>query len=399
MAIPCDICGAQNPATNRFCGQCGRKLSTSPSSETPEEFWRDATLSGHKPLEHSADLPTDVTKLDNETPLIAGKDLNPRQDQAGATNEIHDRFEREVESRDRLRHNHEAHHEVHAREDAASDLPSAEEEPSRRTGVSGPSFLGLTDDHPPDYLLGDEEPKSHARRNIALLVLLAAVVLLSLQWRSMRDYGLTYVQNGSMQVKVRAKDDAQNPPAVAADNTSRDLGLPPATAKPGSPKAVESSPNANRIPPPETAAQAPTATAPASSPQPQAMSAPPADVPQNSSQNNAATAAPETAALRSPAKPRAAQPSRRSQSASLPGAEEMNRAARASDAEARAAWLWRAVGKGNPQAPVELARMYELGAGVVRSCDQAQVLLRSAAAKGNEQARLNLQQMRMRGCR
>jgi TPR repeat protein len=126
------------------------------------------------------------------------------------------------------------------------------------------------------------------------------------------------------------------------------------------------------------------------------MSAPPADIPQN----NAAAAPPEAAPMRSSAKPRAAQPSpRASQSASLPGTEEMSRAARASDAEARAAWLWRALGKGNPQAPVELARMYELGAGVVRSCDQAQVLLRSAAAKGNEQAKLNLQQMRMRGCR
>lgn len=400
MTIPCESCGSQNPATNRFCGQCGRKLTASPNSEAPEEYWRDTALSGHKPLEPTADLPTDVTSFDNEIPLFAGKDLNPRLYQADATNEIHDRFEREAEPHDQLRHNHEAHHELRFHEDAASGLPPAEEERPLRTGVSGPSFLGLTDDHPATYLLDHEEPKSHTRRNIALLVMLAAVILLGLQWRSMRDYGLAYVQNGSMQVKPRAKSDAQNPPAVAADNTSRDLGLPPASAKLGSPKAVESSPNANRIPPPETAAQAPTASAPAPSPRPQAMSAPPADLPQNVPQNNAATATPEAAPLRSPAKPRAAQPSpRTSQSASLPGAEEMSRAARASDAEARAVWLWRALGKGNPQAPVELARMYELGAGVVRSCDQAQVLLRSAAAKGNEQARLNLQQMRLRGCR
>jgi len=41
--------------------------------------------------------------------------------------------------------------------------------------------------------------------------------------------------------------------------------------------------------------------------------------------------------------------------------------------------------------------MYEQGNGVVQSCAQAQVLLRSAAAKGNEQAKLSLQQMRIRG--
>jgi len=198
-----------------------------------------------------------------------------------------------------------------------------------------------------------------------------------------------------MQVKPRTKGDAQNPPAVAADNTGRDLGLQQAPAKPGTPKAVESSPNADRTPPPETAAQATAPSAPAPSPQPQAMSAPSADLPKNET-----IAETPATSLRSPAKPRAAQPSRSaSQSTSLPGAEEMSRAARASDAEARAVWLWRALGKGNPQAPVELARMYQLGNGVVKSCDQAQVLLRSAAAKGNEQARLDLQQMRVRGCR
>jgi TPR repeat protein len=94
---------------------------------------------------------------------------------------------------------------------------------------------------------------------------------------------------------------------------------------------------------------------------------------------------------------RDAPPPNISRMARSPGADELNRAANARNAEARAAWLWRAVGKGNPQAPVELARMYEQGNGVVRSCDQARVLLRVAAAKGNEEARRNLQLMRIRG--
>jgi TPR repeat protein len=84
-------------------------------------------------------------------------------------------------------------------------------------------------------------------------------------------------------------------------------------------------------------------------------------------------------------------------STSALGADEMKRAANASDAEARAAWLWKAVSKGNPQASVELARMYKQGSGVIRSCAQAEVLLHSAAAKGNAQAKLDLQQIRMRG--
>jgi TPR repeat protein len=75
----------------------------------------------------------------------------------------------------------------------------------------------------------------------------------------------------------------------------------------------------------------------------------------------------------------------------------MRRAAAAADALSRATWLWRAVGKGNPQAPVELARMYEEGSGVTRNCDQAQLLLRAAAARGNQQAKLSLRDMRIRG--
>jgi hypothetical protein len=278
-----------------------------------------------------------------------------------------------------------------------------ESERTSRTGVSGPSFLGLTDDHIPEGNYEEREKDSHVWRNVALSILTAVVVLVGLQWRSIRDYGLAYLQDGSMQVNEREKEAHSNPPAVAADNTSRDLGLPPATAKTGATQTVESSPNANRVLPVHQAANSPEPrqSAPASpsaaSQQPPAMSAPVADVPEDVSEDVPTQEPP--AANPSAENPRAYTPSARrdSRAATAPGADEMNRAARASDAEARAAWLWRAVGKGNQQAPVELARMYEQGTGVVRSCDQAQVLLRAAAAKGNEQARLSLQQIRMRG--
>ena len=80
-----------------------------------------------------------------------------------------------------------------------------------------------------------------------------------------------------------------------------------------------------------------------------------------------------------------------------PGAAEMYQAAHASDARLRAAWLWKAVRAGNPQATVELAKMYEEGDGVAQSCDQARLLLSAAAAKGNAQAKLELQQLPLNG--
>ena len=62
----------------------------------------------------------------------------------------------------------------------------------------------------------------------------------------------------------------------------------------------------------------------------------------------------------------------------------------ASDPTAAAAWLWKSTSRGNSAAPVRLADMYIKGKGVPRSCEQALVLLRSAATKENAPARNRL---------
>jgi hypothetical protein len=91
-------------------------------------------------------------------------------------------------------------------------------------------------------------------------------------------------------------------------------------------------------------------------------------------------------------------PSARGGDSTAPGAAEMYQAAHASDVRLRAAWLWKAVRAGNPQATVELARMYADGDGVAQNCDQARLLLSAAAAKGNVQAKLAFQQFQLQGC-
>ena len=73
-----------------------------------------------------------------------------------------------------------------------------------------------------------------------------------------------------------------------------------------------------------------------------------------------------------------------------PGQMELAKAMNASDAAATAAWLWKATSRGNPDAPVRLADMYIRGNGVPKSCEQALVLLRAAAAKENAPARNRL---------
>ena len=77
----------------------------------------------------------------------------------------------------------------------------------------------------------------------------------------------------------------------------------------------------------------------------------------------------------------------------IPGVEELAKANNASDAAAEAAWLWKATAKGNPTAPVRLAAMYVKGEGVPRSCEQAIVLLKTAAEKENAPARNQLASM------
>jgi hypothetical protein len=74
----------------------------------------------------------------------------------------------------------------------------------------------------------------------------------------------------------------------------------------------------------------------------------------------------------------------------VPGMEEVTKANNASDSAAAAAWLWKATAKGNPDAPVRLADRYIKGDGVPRSCEQALVLLKTAATKENAAARNRL---------
>ena len=60
--------------------------------------------------------------------------------------------------------------------------------------------------------------------------------------------------------------------------------------------------------------------------------------------------------------------------------------------------LWSQVGQGNTSAEVTLAKLYLIGGGVTKNCDQARVLLRAAAKKGNPEASSKLSQITRQGC-
>jgi len=61
--------------------------------------------------------------------------------------------------------------------------------------------------------------------------------------------------------------------------------------------------------------------------------------------------------------------------------------------------LWGAVQGGSVSAEVSLAERFARGAGVNKNCDQAKVLMKAAADKGNREARLRLYELETQGCR
>lgn len=64
-----------------------------------------------------------------------------------------------------------------------------------------------------------------------------------------------------------------------------------------------------------------------------------------------------------------------------------------------ASWLWKAVGKKNPEALVLLSGLYLHGDGVPKNCDQARLLLVAAAKKGAPNAGAQLRTFESSGCR
>ena len=63
-----------------------------------------------------------------------------------------------------------------------------------------------------------------------------------------------------------------------------------------------------------------------------------------------------------------------------------------------AKWLWKAIAKHNSTATVLLADLYLKGDGVEKNCDQARVLLDSAALKGAKEAAERLRHLQAFGC-
>lgn len=312
------------------------------------------------------------------------------------------------------------------------------------TPISGPSFLGLSD-APEEQaataveLVAEEPAQGRWRIWLATAVVVVFGALGFLEWRAqvhqtsngpvevikMKMRSLTRGKppeststeaapaaatsdsssKPEMQVEPSPQPQSQNPTANAtsAPATTGAASVPTtsaATTIPGNSAPVTPSPNANQ----PAAGQATAKPLPNQTPNATQSNAGPNSGSKTAADTNRADASKLTGPPASSAAgstPGKAKPSPQAADDDqdvvvrkiVPGTDEVAKADNASDSAAAAAWLWKATAKGNPAAPVRLADMYVKGDGVPRSCEQAMVLLKTAAEKENSMARNRLASM------
>jgi len=245
-----------------------------------------------------------------------------------------------------------------------TEPPRKEDPAPSRTSIGGPSFLGLNDPAPAVASGELQQParRSHWRAWLTVVVVLVFAALGLLEWRAEKRHlangplGVVKMQIERLKGKKGAVVTPVNPAGASPE------GTPPSSTPAAQPDNPDQNMQVTPQPQPQKKAPAPN----------------PGDKPTSPSPGAASNTLPHNV------------PAQTQPAASAPGAEEVAKANSASDGAAAAAWLWKAVGRGNPEAPVRLADMYLKGDGVPRDCAQALVLLRAAAANQNAAARSRL---------
>ncbi len=297
-----------------------------------------------------------------------------------------------------------------------SDVPAEKVGDTAAPSIGGPSFLGLSDaPATPAYAADYETPRpNHWRAWTAVIVVLILAGLGFFEWRAEQKQsnngpiGIMKMQierlkgkKGAIVTPAPSSETATEP---AAPSSSKPNGsgpeiqltpqqkpqtAPPATNNPNAPAEKPANPGAasNAAAPQQSASMSSRAVSGNENTLAQKPPTGPDKIAASNSASSAAGNASPNAIVPNADEPA---PKRDNTAKTVPGSEELAKASNASDVAASSAWLWKSVAKGNPEAPIRLANMYIKGDGVPQSCEQAIVLLRSAAAKENAAARSRL---------
>ncbi len=213
-------------------------------------------------------------------------------------------------------------------------------------------------------------------RGLKILAVLAFLVVVgALGW--MQRQKLASQRSTQLPPDALAVSEKQPEPGASAATSKQPEAVPPVTATPADnapPKAApQETPNAPSpagvravVPEAKTKEEVPTTS--------------PAQAAETGSKNPAASEV--LPALSAAAKTEASSGPDTGQVEYLRGQQYLQR----KNSPEAARWLWKAVTKHNTAALVSLADLYAKGDGVAQNCDQARVLWRAAAAKGNSEA-------------
>lgn len=195
-------------------------------------------------------------------------------------------------------------------------------------------------------------------------------------------FGLGYLAWRASHANQSAQGSPPPPPPAATDNAPPSANASTAASVPSNPPKTGES----------AAAPAAKRTALPATPKP-AEEPKPVDLGENSR--------PKPPSTTSPAQPEATYTGQQGPQGS--GAEEFAMAQRyltsqPHNSREAAKWLWKAMSKHNGPATVALADLYLKGDGVAKSCDQARVLLDSAATRGVAGAGERIRNLQAFGC-
>lgn len=340
----CEACGGENPVSHKYCGMCGAGLGEA----------REYSIFGDPDSRRAA--------------------------------EEHSEHDEQLESSAHEQRDEDRQETQYDEENRNEPYPDPREFRHHSNG-NGLSLFQTPAESESDeniYWADEPEPSPPYRYYIGAVLAVIILVLGYMAWRGTQGSQNTH--------------EASAPPPAAASDTAPAPAPTEAPAK----TAVEPS------------AQAPSA-APASDESAHTSSA--QDAPKNpvetkSSRNHAVQTRDEgtapAAAAASPA-PGAQPPAAAAQPTQSPagnGGEELAMAehylngapGQRRDTTEAAKWLWKSVAKHNGQATVLLSDLYLKGNGVPKNCDQARVLLDSAARKGVAGAGERLRNLPAFGC-
>jgi len=336
----CEACGGDNPVSHKYCGLCGAGLGDA----------RDDSIFGGFHARREAD----------EGSVEGDESL-----EMSSYQQSEDRQETQYDEENR----NDPYQEREFRHQSSGNGLSLFQTPSE-TGSEENS-----------YWVDEPEPSRPYRYYIGAVLAVIILVLGYMAWRG-------------TQASQNSHEASAPPPPAASDSV-------PAQTPTPAPAKTASQPSAQTPAVAPVSDQSARTSSPAETPKNSGESVPKS--PRQQTAQTAPTAAPRSSAPAEQLSTFAAQPA---QSSAGNGGEELAIAERylngavgqRRDTTEAAKWLWKSVAKHNGQATVLLSDLYLKGNGVSKNCDQARVLLDSAARKGVAGAGERLRNLPAFGC-